>query len=138
MDHRLLKRTAQEIKYLQEHLAKRVVVLGSMGEKAGREKLENSMRLLVNPLQHLVSDIQVNYLEHSAIGNADEIENLKENCVYLMENLNFLPDENSYVEPFIEPKEEEEETNAEKTEEKEEDSKGKPIAKPGKKLSAAE
>ena len=54
MDHRLLKRTAGEIKYLQEHLAKRVVVLGSMGEKAGRAKLENSMRLLVNPLQHLV------------------------------------------------------------------------------------
>ena len=105
LDHRLIKRTASTIKYLQEHLAKRIVILGSIGEKSGRTNLENSMRLLINPIQHLVQDIQVNYLDHGAIANHERIEELKENCVYLMENMNFIPDEHSYVEPWIESKE---------------------------------
>lgn len=43
------------------------------------------------------------YLGHEVIGNMEKIEELKENVVYIMENLNFLPDENSYVAPWIEP-----------------------------------
>ena len=54
MDHRLIKRTSHILKYLQEHLAKRVIVLGSIGDKTGRAALENSMRVLINPLQHQV------------------------------------------------------------------------------------
>ena len=50
MDHRLIKRTSTILKHLQEHLAKRIVVLGSIGEKNGRAALENSMRILINPL----------------------------------------------------------------------------------------
>ncbi len=45
----------------------------------------------------------------------EKIEELKENVVYLMENLNFLPDEQSYVAPWIEP---EDETKKEQEEEK--------------------
>ena len=50
LDHKLIKRTSNVLKYLQEHLAKRIIVLGSLGEKAGRVALENSMRILINPL----------------------------------------------------------------------------------------
>ena len=52
LDHKLIKRTSTILKYIQEHLAKRVVVLGSIGEKSGRVALENSMRILVNPFKH--------------------------------------------------------------------------------------
>lgn len=57
LDHRLIKRTSQILKHLQEHLAKRVIVLGSIGDRSGRVELENSMRILVNPVQHLMSDV---------------------------------------------------------------------------------
>ena len=83
----------------------------------------------------------MNYLEHSAIGNPEKIEELKENCVYVMENLNFLPDEHSYVEPFIEPKEETQGTDAPGTADdkaNEEDSKKQAPAKDPKKMTAAE
>ena len=56
LDHTLIKRASQSIKYVQEHLAKRIIILSSLGEKAGRNKPENSMQLLVNPLQHLLPD----------------------------------------------------------------------------------
>lgn len=54
LDHKLIKRTSNILKYIQEHLAKRVIVLGSIGEKSGRVALENSMRTLINPIQHQV------------------------------------------------------------------------------------
>ena len=50
------------------------------------------------------------------IGNIEKIDELKENVIYVMENLNFLPDEHSYVAPWIEP---EEENKKEQEEEKE-------------------
>ena len=90
LDHKLIKRTAYVLKYLQEHLAKRVIVLGSIGDKSGRMALENSMRILVNPLQHQVTDAQVQYLGHEVIGNVEKIDELKENVIYIMENLNFI------------------------------------------------
>lgn len=39
------------------------------------------------------------------LGNVEKLDELKENVIYVMENLNFLPDENSYVAPWIEPEE---------------------------------
>ena len=121
LDHRLIKRTATTIKYLQEHLAKRVIILGSLGEKAGRANLENSVRLLISPIQHQVQDIPVAYLDHGVLGNPERLEELKENCVYVLENLNFLPDEHSYVEPWVETQEKTIE-EVKKTEPNEEDS----------------
>lgn len=135
LDHRLIKRTATSIKYLQEHLAKRVIILGSLGEKAGRANLENSVRLLVSPIQHQVQDIPVAYLDHGVLGNAERLEELKENCVYVLENLNFLPDEHSYVEPWVEPAEKPVE-EVKKTEPNEEDSQN--MQKKLAKMSAAE
>ena len=67
----------------------------------------------------------------------EKIEELKEGVVYVMENLNFLPDEHSYVSPWVEP---EDETNKEQDEAKEEvDEAAKAaLAKDPKKMSAAE
>ena len=67
------------------------------------------MRILINPLQHQVSDSPVQYLGHDVLGNIEKVEELKENVVYVMENLNFLPDEHGYVAPWIEPEEEKKE-----------------------------
>ena len=143
LDHKLIKRTSTILKYLQEHLAKRVVVLSSLGEKQGRAAMENSMRILINPLQHAIADSSVQYLDHDVIGNIEKIDELKENVIYVMENLNFLPDENSYVAPYIEP---EEDNKKEQEEDKDENDDanspaglGKaPPAKDPKKMSAAE
>ena len=78
----------------------------------------------------------MNFLDHSIIGNPERIEDLKENCVYLLENLNFIPDEHSYVEPWIEVKEQVVE-EVKKDDENEEDSKNL-LKKDPKKLTAAE
>lgn len=66
-------------------------------------------------------------------------EELKENCIYLMENLNFRPDEHGYVAPWVdpedlkpkkeEPKEEEEEAKTGKDAKKKD---AKPAADPKK------
>ena len=123
-------------------------MLGSIGEKSGRVALENSMRILINPLQHQVSDSQVSYLGHDVIGNLEKIEELKENVVYVMENLNFIPDEHSFVAPYIEPEEDNKDQDEEKDEAEQEMSSQKAIvggkgaaaagAKDPKKMTAAE
>ena len=61
------------------------------------------------------------YLDHGVLGNPERLEELKENCVYVLENLNFLPDEHSYVEPWVETQEKTIE-EVKKTEPNEEDS----------------
>ena len=79
--------------------------MASIGEKQGRSVMENSMRILINPLQHSVADSSVQFLDHDVIGNIEKIDELKENVIYVMENLNFMPDEHSYVAPYYEPEE---------------------------------
>ena len=81
---------------------------------------------------------------HEIIGNTDMIEELKENVAYLMENLNFFPDEHSYVEQWKdtddvglddEEKKHEDQNNDENSQKL---GQGKTAAKDPKKLSAAE
>ena len=98
------------------------------------------MRVLLNPLQHQVSDSQVAYLGHDVLGNIEKLEELKEGVVYVMENLNFLPDENSYVSPWVDPEEEEKKESIEIRDEAEDAvASGKAAAaKDTKKMSAAE
>lgn len=56
---------------------------------------------------------------------------MKEGTVYFLENLNFKPDEHSYVEPFVEPED--------SSKPKEEEKKVEPLsAEQIKKMSAAE
>lgn len=77
-----------------------------MGEKVGRAKAENSLQLLVNPIQQKMTDATVHLLNAKAyINEFSSQDELKENCVYLLENLNFLPDEHGFVEAFVDPDE---------------------------------
>lgn len=59
LDYSLIDRTSESLRYFQEHLAKRVVMLGSIGEKAGRVVPQNSMRAIVDNLAKRVPECQV-------------------------------------------------------------------------------
>jgi len=87
------------------------------------------MRILVNPLQHQVSDAQVVFLGHDVLGNQDKLDELKEGVIYMMENLNFIPDEYSYVAPWAEPDDETKEAEEDKKDVEEENQKSMPAAK---------
>jgi len=50
MDQKLIKRTENTIKLLQEKQPKRIFLLSSLGEKCGRVKNENSVRALIPQL----------------------------------------------------------------------------------------
>ena len=130
--HKLVDRAALSVRYLQEHLAKRILLLGSIGEKEGRIAMHNSMKIIVDKLQQRVPEIPVQYLDGSIVDNFGETDELKENVCYLLENLNFRPDEHSFVEPWVEPEAPGRVDDAE--ENKEEEVK----AKDSKKMSAAE
>jgi 3-phosphoglycerate kinase len=87
-----------------EHLAKRVLVQTSVGKKVGRVQMENSVRALIPALQSAVTDLPINYLPLDVVNDfASVADELKESSAYVVENLNFKPEEHSYVEPWIEP-----------------------------------
>jgi hypothetical protein len=93
-----------------EHLAKRVIIQTSLGKKVGREQMENSVRGIIPALQATITDMPINYLPLSAITEYAKIaDDLKESNAYVIENLNFRPEEHSYVEPWVEPEDPNEE-----------------------------
>ena len=81
-------------------------------------------------------------LDHDIFSNVEKIEELKEGVIYVMENLNFLPDEHAYVSPWIDPEEEEKKNQQAEVKEDAEEGVGSgkvaPPAKDPKKMSAAE
>jgi len=62
-DLKLLKRAEASIKLLQERQAKRIFLLSTIGEKCGRVKLENSVRILIPQLQSSMPDIPISYFD---------------------------------------------------------------------------
>jgi 3-phosphoglycerate kinase len=107
------------------------VLLTSLGDKCGRIKMENSVRCLIPALQSALPDLPIVYLDPAAVNKAATLsEDLKEGTLYVAENLNFRPEEHSYVEPWVEP----EDPNKPKEEEKKE----APVVVDLKKMSAAE
>ena len=48
LDHSWVKKTVAELRYCMEHNANRVLVIGNLGEKSGRIRGENSMRIIQN------------------------------------------------------------------------------------------
>lgn len=50
MDHNLIKKAMADIKYSIEHLANRTFIIGNLGEKCGKIKTENSMKIIYNVL----------------------------------------------------------------------------------------
>jgi hypothetical protein len=56
------------------------VVLTTLGEKVGRTKEENSLKILMDPIQQKMADIPVQLLNSKAyIDNMSKQEELKEN-----------------------------------------------------------
>ena len=82
------------------------------------------MRLLIPALQREIIDQQVQFLEADTVENFDQLDELKENCIYVLENLNFRPDEHSYVEPWVEPTAPKKEEVEEQAPEEQSNSKG--------------
>jgi 3-phosphoglycerate kinase len=96
-----------------EHLAKRVIIQTSLGKKVGREQMENSVRSIIPALQATITDMPINYLPLSVVNDYAKIaDDLKESNAYVIENLNFRPEEHSYVEPWVEPEDPNEEPEA--------------------------
>jgi 3-phosphoglycerate kinase len=50
LDHTLIKKATTEIRYCIEHLANRTFILGNLGDKSGKIKLENSLKIVYNVL----------------------------------------------------------------------------------------
>lgn len=75
-----------------ERMANRVFVLGNLGERAGRIKGESSMKIIQHELQQHIHEVPIHYLHDP---NSDEfkekkaMDELADNCIYVVENLNF-------------------------------------------------
>lgn len=67
MDQKLIKRTLNSVKVLQEKQPKRIIMLSALGEKSGRVKNENSVRALIPQLQSDLQDIPVQYMSHQQV-----------------------------------------------------------------------
>ncbi len=77
-------------------------MLGNLADRAGKVKPENSMRIVHNTLQKLLPDQAVAFLDDAIIPDFEqkkENEVFPEQTIFLLENLNFKPDEFGYVEP---------------------------------------
>jgi 3-phosphoglycerate kinase len=83
-------------------MVNRAFVLGNLSDRAGRVKPENSMRVVHNTLQKLLPEQSVVFLDDAIIPDFEhkkENEFFPEQTTFLLENLNFKPDEFGYVEP---------------------------------------
>lgn len=97
-----------DIKYCVENLANRTFIIGNLGEKCGKIKPENSMRIIYNELQQQMMEQQILFITDCIIKDFEirkENEEFPESTTYICENLNFKPDEFGYVEPEKPPEE---------------------------------
>ena len=89
-------------------MANRTFVIANLADKAGRIKPENSMKILYHALSKQISDQPLVFLDDSVITDFEqkrENEVFPEQTTYILENLNFKPDEYAYVEPEKLPEE---------------------------------
>ena len=116
-----------------ERMVSRIFIVGNLGEKSGKIKGENSMKIIQNVLMQHIHDYPVHFLSDA---NKDDFakkkaeDEMADNCVYVVENLNFQPEEFGYImpdPPVVVEKAPVEEVKEETSQPK--DSKGKPITK---------
>ena len=102
LDHTLIKRSAHELRYLQQDRgANRTFILGNLSDKAGKVKPENSLRIVHRALQKQLQDQPLIFVEDALIKDFEsklENEIFPEQTTFILENLNFKPDEYGYVE----------------------------------------
>lgn len=93
-------------------MVNRVFLVGNLGERSGRPRGENSMRIIQHALQQHIDDFPIHFLPDANMPDFMEkklADEFHDNCVYVVENLNFHPEEFGTYEPKIEEKEENEE-----------------------------
>jgi 3-phosphoglycerate kinase len=116
LDHSWIKKTVKELKFCMERMVNRVFLIGNLGERSGRPRGENSMRIIQHALQQHIDDFPIHFLADANMPDflekkmADEFH---DNCVYVVENLNFHPEEFGTFEPKVEENEEKEGEKAE-------------------------
>lgn len=118
LDHSWIKKTVAELRLCMERMVNRVFVIGNLGERSGRIRGENSMKIIQHALQGHIDDVPINFLPEAATADFLErkaMDEFADNCIYIVENLNFYPEEFSCFEPKpVEPEEESKEKEKEK------------------------
>ena len=90
-----------------ERMANRVFIIGNLGEKTGRIHGEDSMRIIQHELQQHIHDVPIHFLpdaNKSDFAEKKAMDEFADNCIYVVENLNFHPEEFGYIEPQAEVK----------------------------------
>lgn len=106
LDHSWVKKTVQELRMCMERMVNRVFIIGNLGEKHGKIKGENSMKIIQHELAQHIHDVPIHLL---ADGNKSDFlerkqqDEFADNCIYVVENLNFYAEEFGYVEPTPKP-----------------------------------
>jgi 3-phosphoglycerate kinase len=91
VDSRALMEVVPTIRYCLDHLAKCVVIVGTLGPNVGEIREEFSLMPILNFLQEEL-DNEIQFFEDVDIDNFEEkIEDLPENSIILIENLAFHP-----------------------------------------------
>ena len=104
LDHSWVKRTVAELRMFMEKMVNRVFVIGNLGEKHGKIMGQNSMKIIQAELQQHIHDVPIHFLPEA---NSKDFMDKKlndefaDNCIYMVENLNFLPEEFGYQEPDV-------------------------------------
>ena len=104
LDHSWVEKTAQELRMCMERMVNRVFVIGNMGERSGRMRGENSMKIIQQVLQQKIDDVPVYFLSEANIPDfldKKAMDDYADNCIYVVENLNFQPQEFGTFEPKV-------------------------------------
>ena len=113
MDKSWLKKTVAELRMVMEKMANRVFILGNLGERHGRVLGQNSMKIIQRELQHEILDIPIHFIPDPASKDFAERkanDEFADNCIYVVENLNFQPEEFGYIAPLPKTEQEEDDT----------------------------
>ena len=104
LDHSWVKKTVLELRMCMERMANRVFIIGNLGEKSGRVRGENSMRIIQHELQQHIHDVPIHFLADANLSDFAErkaMDEYADNCIYVVENLNFQPEEFGCIEPVF-------------------------------------
>lgn len=92
-DYSLLQDAIPTIRYCLDHLAKYVIITGTLGKVVGEYREELTLLPIAQYLQEEL-DTEIHFIEDLEIENFEEkIEDIPENSIILLENMGFHPEE---------------------------------------------
>lgn len=93
IDPELINEAIPTIRFCLDHLAKCVIIIGSLGHAVGDFREEHTLMPVVQYLQEEL-DTDIHFIEEVEIDNFEEkIEDLPENSIIMLENIGFHPGE---------------------------------------------